>query len=64
METKQFDEVVDSCLADPNTMSARVVRKDGTAPLLVAHLYMDGREYVFSLIPTNLEQVELADTDR
>lgn len=61
MITKEFDELVEACLQDPNTLSARVVRGDGAAPILVAHVFLDGREYIRSLIPTDLSPVEEAD---
>ena len=59
-ETKQFDELAQIIMQDSDTISARVVKdaEGNAAPLFVAHMYMDGREYVLSVIPTDLEPTQ------
>jgi hypothetical protein len=55
MEHKTFDEIcsgIEKALGDDYT--GRVDYADGRPPLAIYHTTMDGKEYVITIIPTDL----------
>lgn len=57
--TPEFDELCDMLRGSAEVHSARVIKDNsGAAPIFAAHMLLDGREYVASIVPTDLTPPE------
>lgn len=57
METQDFDALMAFLVHDCNTKSARVQKMGDCAPLGAVHCELDGKEYMVTVVPSDLEPV-------
>ncbi len=57
VSTQDFDDFMRHVQRHIDLDSARIIKGEGV-PMAAAHLTLDGKEYVMSLVPTDLAPVE------
>jgi hypothetical protein len=56
--TDEFDQFVERIMSVANLRSGRVVKSPETTPLFAGHAILDDKEYVVTVVPTDLEPLE------